>query len=248
MVKTIPGVRFIEGSATVLVVSPHSPVVDGKYENDLRTGLIAEAIQHKLDCCALINERFMKPAVDVPKSFENYLLDIFKTGHARKVPGYLEQIRNIVDTDGKTIVLWVHGIADHVALDQGQQHIADNRFSGQPQELHALIGYGQARDAKNDQPSAAFNTVSAFKDKLTGGGMTTLLTRRDSRLFRGHHKKRLNQWFNQLGYGFDKVESIQLEIREKGFRDSDKNANKAAGIIAKALSTLNAHQKTQNPG
>lgn len=238
MLKTIPGVRYIEGSSDILVVSPHSPLVDGTYENDKRTGVIVEAIQHVLGCSALINERFMKPLVGVQKSFENNLLDIFKTNNGRKVPGYLEQIQNIVDSEGKTIVLWVHGIADDVALDQGQQHIKDNRFSGQPHELHALIGYGKAQIAKNDQLSAAFDTVSIFKDQLTKGGLTTLLTRRGSRLFRGHHKKRLNQWFNQLGYGFDKVESIQLEIREKGFRDCVKNATKTAGIIAKALSAI----------
>ena len=68
--------------------------------------------------------------------------------------------------------------------------------------------------------------------------MTTLPTYNKGPNFRGRDAKRLNQWFYQLGYGFDKVESIQLEIREMGFRDSRQNALSTARIIADSLADL----------
>jgi len=65
--------------------------------------------------------------------------------------------------------------------------------------------------------------------------MTTIPTYREGKNFRDRDAKRLNQWFRQRGLSLDKVESSQLEIREKGFRDTDTNAVKTAYIIAQAL-------------
>lgn len=65
--------------------------------------------------------------------------------------------------------------------------------------------------------------------------MTTLPTHPEAWNYRGRDAKRLNQWFGQLGYGFDTVESLQLEIKEKGFRDSKPNALQAGQRIAQAL-------------
>lgn len=238
------GVRFIPGSTAVLIVAPHGPVIDGTFQNDVRTGIIAARIQQRLDCCALINDRFFKPKGPITKNLDDYFLDLFRIDHARKVPGYLARIKKVVATAGKTHVVWVHGIADDVAADQGRQHISSGLFAGPATGLHALIGWGQGGDPKTgdrrDNPTARPHTVAAFRDSLTAGGMTTVLTRHDGPNFRGRDAKRLNQWFLQEGFGFDRVESIQLEIKEQAFRDSRKNAEKTAGIIAGALAALPA--------
>jgi hypothetical protein len=236
------GIRFIEGSGNFLVIAPHGPFIGGAYQNDLRTGIIAEEIQRRLKCAAVINDRFFKPKGPIKKDAANYFLDVFRIDHAGKVSGYLDGIRDIVDSPGKTTVLWVHGIADDVALRQAEEHISRGLFSRDPATLHALIGYGQGKDPKkgdpNDRLSARTQTVKDFRDALTRGGMTTLLTYPEGSNFRGRDEKRLNQWFNHLGYGVDRVESIQLEIREKGFRDAKENALKTAGIIAEALKEI----------
>jgi hypothetical protein len=158
------------------------------------------------------------------------------------VPGYIDQIEAVAESGGKTTVVWVHGIADDVAEAQGKDHAALGLLPENAGPLHALIGYGQGGDPKTgdteDRFSALPETVETFRNHLTKGGMTTLLTHRESGNFRGRDSKRFNQWFIQTGYGLEQVESIQLEIRERGFRDSRKNALKAAGIIAQALSIL----------
>jgi len=62
------GIRYIPGKRDLLIVSPHSPVINGVFENDVRTGIIAENIQQALDCHAIINDLFFKPNRCILKS------------------------------------------------------------------------------------------------------------------------------------------------------------------------------------
>jgi len=242
MAKRSSGIRFIPGFTDILIVAPHGPVIDGEYQNDLRTGIVAAEIQQTLGCTAVINERFFKPKGEIKKDFENYFLDLFRIDHAAKVPEYTDPISETVKSSGKTVVVWVHGIADDMAVFHGRGHIDQGLFDGGPEQIDAFIGYGQGADPKSgethDRPTACQETVEMFRDRLTAGGMTTLLTRKAGANYRGRDSKRFNQWFVQQGYGFDEVESIQLEIKEKGFRDSRANAVKTAGIITRALLSI----------
>jgi len=239
MTKTSNGIRYMTGAKNILVIAPHGPFIKGSYQNDIRTGIIAEGLHKQLGCSTIINDSYFKPKGDIKKNAAKHFLDLFRIDHARKVPGYLEQIREIIESDGKTVVIWLHGIADDVAVNQGQLHGEQGLFRGKSSDLHALIGYGQGGNPKTgkqeDQLSARPATVEAFAYQLSKYGMTTVPTWREGGNFRGRDTKRLNQWFNKLGYSFDTVESIQLEIKEKDFRDSDTNACKTSHIIAKAL-------------
>jgi len=236
------GIRYILGRRDLLIVSPHSPVINGIFENDVRTGIIAENIQQVLDCHAILNDLFFKPKGPITKSLENYFLDLYRIDHSKKVPGYLSRIETIIKNGAKTTVVWVHGITDDVAMAQGREHKALGLFHKTPDKLQALIGYGQGGNPKTGETrsrySARNETVETFRDQLCAGGLTTILTHPAGSNYRGRDTKRLNQWFNQLGYGFEKVESMHLEIREKGFRDTEANAVKTANIIATALSFL----------
>ena len=86
-----------------------------------------------------------------------------------------------------------------------------------------------------DSAAEIILAIEALAFQLSSYGMTTVPTWREGGNFRGRDTKRLNQWFNKLGHSFDTVESIQLEIKEKDFRDSDTNACKTSHIIARAL-------------
>ena len=236
------GIRYIPGKRNLLVISPHSPVINGVFENDARTGIIAEHIQQALDCHAIINDLFFKPKGPIKKSFKDYYLDIYRIDHSRKVSGYLSRIEVIVKEDAKTYVLWVHGITDDVAAAQGQEHKSLGFFDQAPEMLQALIGYGQGGDPKTGEIQSRYTarqeTVETFRDELCAAGLTTILTYPAGSNYRGRDAKRLNQWFNQLGYGLDRVESMHLELREKGIRDTEANAVKTAGVIATALGCL----------
>ena len=242
MTQRPSGIRYIPGINNFLIMAPHGPFINGEYQNDIRTSIIAEHIQQTLDCHAIINDLFFKPKGPVKKSFENYLLDLYRIDHSRKVEGYLSRIEEIVQNGSKTYVVWVHGITDDVALAQGQEHRNLGLFDNSPENLHALIGYGQGGDPKTgetrDRFSARQESVETSRDHLCTGGLNTVLTHPAGSNDRGRDSKRLNQWFHQLGYGFDKVESFHLELREKDCRDSEKSAVRTAGIIAHALSQL----------
>ncbi|MFC1877742.1 hypothetical protein ACFL2E_10805 [Thermodesulfobacteriota bacterium] len=236
-------IRYIPGKCDLLVVSPHGPVINGVFENDVRTGIIAEKIQQALDCHAILNDLFFKPKGPITKSLENYFLDLYRIDHSKKVSGYLNRIESIIKNGAKKYVVWVHGITDDVAIAQGREHKSLGLFDEAPENLHALIGFGQGGDPKTGETrsrySARNETVETFRDQLCAEGLTTILTHPAGSNYRGRDTKRLNQWFNQLCYGFDRVESMHLEIREKGFRDTDANAVKTAKMIANALSLLN---------
>lgn len=242
MTNASSGIRFIPGSSDLLIVAPHGPVIDGEYQNDLRTGIIATEIQRVLGCTAVVNDRYFKPKGEIKKSVADYFLDLFRIDHAAKVPEYFDRITQAAKSSGKTLIVWVHGIADDMAASHGREHVEQGLFDGAPEKIDAFIGYGQGGDRKagetRDRFTARLETVTAFRDRLTAGGMTTLLTRKEGSNYRGRDSKRFNQWFVQQGYGFERVESIQLEIKETGFRDSRENAVKAAGIIAAALPAL----------
>jgi hypothetical protein len=236
------GIRYIPGKEHFLIVAPHGPIIDGEFQNDIRTGIIAENIQQALNCHAIINDLFFKPKGPIRKCADRYFLDLYRIDHAGKVRGYLSRIEEIVQSGGKTFVVWVHGITDDVALAQGREHRSLGLFENSPEKLHALIGYGQGGDPKTgetqDRLTARRQTVETIRDRLCAGGLTTVLTHPEGSNYRGRDAKRLNQWFNQLGYGFDRVESLHLELREKDCRDSERSAIRTAGIIAGALGHL----------
>ena len=241
MVKSINGIRYLTGSTDILLVAPHGPVIDGQYQNDLRTGVIAEEMHRQLDCYTIINDRFFKPKGKVKKNYDQYFLDLFRIDHAGKVPAYLDTIEEVVKREGQTRVIWLHGIADDFALTQGREHKALGLFDQPASSLQALIGYGQGGDPKtgdeSDMYTAGKTTVDQLCSELTSAGMITIPTHKRGNNYRGRDSKRLNQWFRQLGYSLDQVESIQLEISEKGFRDTDSNAVQTGKIIAQALRT-----------
>ena len=233
------GIRIIPGTSDLMIVAPHAPIIDGEYQNDIRTGVIAEAIQRQIGCMAVINHRFFKPKGAVHKDAANYFLDLYRIDHSHKVPSYLECIDRATRSEGRTLVIWLHGITDDVAVIQASEHRILGLYDAVPETLMALIGFGQGGDPKTAEPQDRFTaqriTVERLRDQLSAGGISTLLTHRHAGNYRGRDAKRLNQWFIQRGIGFDRVESLHLELREKGLRDSDDNALHAAAVIAKAL-------------
>ncbi len=242
MEKISGGIQILQGDSNLLVVAPHGPKINGKFENDVRTGIIARELHRLTGCSTIINNRFFKPKGLVKKDAQNYFLDLYRVDHSQKVSRYIDTINAMADTPKRTVVLWVHGIFDHFALDRGKEHMELGLFSGPPGDLHALIAYGQGGDPKTGDPSSCFSarqqTVDTFLTALNKQGMNTIFTHPRCNNYRGRDAKRFNQYFVQNGYTFDQVESIQLEIKESGFRDSEANAVRTAKIIAAALKKI----------
>ena len=238
----------IDGSTDILLIAPHACVRNGEPKDDENTGPITELVARQIGCSAIINTHFHKPddkkytkghkpkKNEYPHGLVYGNLDLNVIGDAEQVPGYLDAIRAVVDSPGKTIVIWIHGADDKKAKARARNF----KYPFRPAEIHAFIGYGQGDEpivkAKESRETADLTTVERFRDALIRNGMNAVKTDENSTNYRGRSEAGMNQWFLNQGYTLDLVESIQLEIRKDGFRDLHHNIEKTAGILIEALS------------
>ncbi len=242
MTRENPGIRFIEGRGDILLIAPHGPVVGGMPRNDENTGLLVERIGRRISRAAIINDEYLKPDAGSGVSLRNRRLDFNKARQARKHPLFMEWLRRVIHGPGLTTVVWIHGLSDRNALGEERKHRQSDGAKGARRELHALIGYGQGRDlwegTGESRYTASHAVVRRLVDLLGENGMTARVTRDNAPNYRGRHPGRMNQWFLEQGYGLDRVQSIQIEIRRSGFRDTPENIDRAAKNISSALLCL----------
>ena len=243
-------IEFISGSTNILLVAPHG--VETKPYDDEKTAELTREIQRHLKCDAIINPTFRKPD-DTKESkrnggdadLKNYYLDLNKIEQAKLHPTFIPKIKEVVDKKGSTYVFWIHGIDDENIKNQAEFF---KNFKESPDHLHALIGYGQGPDRsvsadkrtdtqKADNPSIEKETAKRFAQLLTQNGMNTEPTSPEGKNFCARSSKNMNQWFLLKEYNFEQVRSLQLEIRQEGFRKDDKIKD-TAKLIADAISAL----------
>ena len=259
----IDGIRILPGTTNVLIVAPHGAfqtLKSGKrkYRNDEKTGIIAEAIHKHKDAgwFTVINDDFIKPDEDENEEpdFRAKRLDLYKIEQAELVPGYLEAIKGAVDANkGKTLVVWIHGMGDGSATTETGKHIKAKKSKKKDGDLHALIGYGQGKHPRigelkaskkakpedsKDRHTADTATIERFRKELTARGIHTLIARDDASNYRGRDPERLNQWFLNQDYKPEQVESFQIEIREKDFRENEAQCVETAKKLVEALRTI----------
>ncbi len=246
----VKGIEYHKGTTNILLVAPHG--VETAPLDDKKTAELTREIQQHLKCDAIINPTFRKPddtkeskRNDGDADLKNYYLDLNNIEQAEKHPTFISKIREVLDKNGSTYVFWIHGIDDDRI--KGQAKFL-NKYKKHPDQLHALIGYGQGPDRsvsldkrtddnKADSPSIEKETAESFMQLLTQKGMNTELTSPEAGNYCARSSKNMNQWFLLNGYKLEQVRSLQLEIREEGFRKDDKIKD-TAKIIADAISTL----------
>ena len=227
--------NIIPGDTRILLIAPHGVSVPGKKKDDINTDELTEKIANRINCSAIINNLIKRNKLD---------LNIIS--QAERHPKFIKAISNIAGKDGHTLVVWIHGAADGSVKREARNKTSN--FTGKPDELHALIGYGQGPNPKipatkrkgEDRKSkltATKKTAEKLKGLLTHNGLATILTRDNAPNFRGRNPDNMNQWFLKKGYDLSTVQSLQLEIRHDGFRGIDE-IDKTAKIIATALSEL----------
>jgi len=231
-------IKVIPGNSSLLLIAPHG--VSTKPKDDINTDILTHEIVKQLGCCGIINDVFRKPRKMKGPNLENKDLNLYKIEQAQMHPTFLDEIRKMIKPPGKTLVVWIHGMKNSSAKTEAKNKAS--KFKGRADALHALIGFGQGDSPKTGEPKNSFTarkeTANRFKNLLTEYGLTTILTRKNASNFRGRHEDYMNQWFMNEGYKRSQVESIQLEIREKDFRDTVDNLKKTANILSKALSGL----------
>jgi hypothetical protein len=208
-----PTVEFHEGKTDILIVAPHAV-----QEDDDNTEVIAFNMAAQLECSYLINNR-------VKRGEGNYN----SKKDAIKDHEFITNLRSILDEDGPTLVLWIHGI-DEENIPKEKKRLG----LGDDENLDCLIGYGQP-----DRFTALPEIVEKLCSILNEKGISARIAS-DTSKYRGWSKDNMNQWcrnqeeYNDLG----KVQSIQLEFRKKGLRSTPEEAQKTGEMLAAVFNQL----------
>jgi hypothetical protein len=141
-------VKFIKGSTDVLVIAPHG--IKTKPRDDKNTDAIATEITNQLGCSALIND-----------SSKRSKLDYNSRADAETDEKFIKNFRSILDTEGPTLVLWIHG------YDKGNGPALENQLGIRDNgSLDCLIGFGQGRPNRYTAKSDTVNRlISVFSDQ-----------------------------------------------------------------------------------
>jgi len=240
--------KIIEGDSRILLIAPHACIRNGEPKDDENTGPITEMVARQIGCSAIINTFFHKSDnkkyrkghkpkdKEYPHGLEYGNLNLNLIADAKLVPGYLNAIRAVIDKPGKTTAIWIHGADDNKAKEIALK----GDYAYMPNDIHAFIGYGQGNEpitkAVGSRHTAESGIVERFRDALIGNEMNAVLADDNSTNYRGRSEVGMNQWFLNGGYTLEKVQSFQIEIREKGFRKNDEQCQNTARIIADAIS------------
>ncbi|MBI9085420.1 MAG: radical SAM protein [Desulfobacterales bacterium] len=214
------GIREIQQEPRIVLVAPHGVMGD-----DDRTDLIAYEAQGLLNCAAVINKSIKRDDTN---------LNDFVT--ASQCHPFFYPLERMLSAPKFRLVVWIHGGDENGK--NWKDAINAGGFGCKPEEIDAFIGYGQGSTEKDDRLTANLETAEAFRDELTSAGMVSVLTGRGAPRFRGWAWDNMNQYLNRMKVPFDRGQSLQIEIRNKGFRNTPKNAKKTAEIIFKALKAV----------
>jgi len=166
MPKQPDSIRFVQRSTDILLIAPHGKPP----ESDSNTAILAKTLANKLNCSVFINDRF-------PRAERNYNLRI----DAEKDTTFIKNLRSVLDAEGTTLVVWVHGI--------GPESMGNEKTAmGHKGRLDCLIGFGQP-----DRHSIPEAKVNSFIDLFAKNGLIARKTRDDADDFRGRSTDYMNQ-------------------------------------------------------
>lgn len=247
-------IGLIGGHNRVLLVAPHGFNGDKTRKlkaDDINTAALTREISKKLNCYALINETYKKPKkikdphtekeFEGPPDPENKRINVNRKDQVEKYLNeeFLEplkgSVQKIIEEYGSAIIFWIHGIDD--------ANINGDSVAGDPSNVHVLIGIGQGNKKRS---TAKKQTVLHLIDCLSANGnrkkVSAALAKEES-YYCGNDTNTMTQYFRK-DYALSKVESIQLEIKYTGFRES-KNITSTAEAFYDAFSKLIAPKELQ---
>lgn len=154
------------------------------------------------------------------------MLQISDATDTKKDPHFISDIRSVLDENGPTVVVWIHGI--------GKTGLRDYKeamgFTGR---LDCLVGFGQP-----DRHTILEASVDSLINLLLEQKIIAEKTRFDANDYRGWAKDNMNQWFRQQTEynNLKKVQSVQLEFSQ--FRRRKDKLRHTADAISAVLSAI----------
>lgn len=247
-------IGLIGGHNRVLLVAPHGFNGDRARDlgaDDINTAILTKEISDRINCYALINEIYKKPKkikdshtgkeFEGPPDPENKRINVNRKDQVEKYLNeeFLEplkgSVQKIIEEYGSAIIFWIHGIDD--------ANINGDSVAGDPLNVHVLIGIGQGNIKR---PTAKEQTVNRLISCLSANGNRNKVSgalAKEGSYYCGNDTNTMTQYFRE-NYPLSEVESIQLEIKYTGFRES-KDITSTAEAFSDALSKLIAPKELQ---
>jgi DNA repair photolyase len=229
-----------QGKRNILVIAPH-----GHPSDDTGTYELARLIADQLDCYAVVNQKYRKPGnLKAGESYDvAYQVDLNLWANVDNSPqakthflGPIDNFKNeILKNHQSPLILHIHGIEN-----ENLEKVAEllPKYKGRAGDLNFLIGYGQ-RKGDSSRLTADFDKVITpllSPERGLKGDLAPVDPIFDQngieRWYCGNDPKRLNQ---VLCIPKGKVQSLQLEFRKSGLRDSEDGRAEASKNISEAL-------------
>jgi hypothetical protein len=248
----IPRIKHPRGKNRILVIAPHGVMGDDDY-----TDIIAEHLHEEFDCFAVINKGFSRPdedkgetsdpaksVLDLGRISDGELLRKLCVGtpdnkppHDEDLLGWIDFfIHEIIGALGRPLLIHVHGIHN----DSIEKVASITSYKNTPENLHALIGYGQRNPKEQETLTAEKKTVeqliknlAAEKINAVEAPVKRVKIKGKLRGYCGSEPDVLNQYLRKKS--IKNAQSIQMEIRQSDFKDDPKTARKTADSIANAI-------------
>lgn len=223
-------IEFIEGATNILLIAPH-----GHEKDDKNTGALTRKVAEQSGCYAIVNEVYGRKA-DTPHRINlNDLSEVKEHLQNEFLTPILEYKNKIVETYGSTWIFWIHGASNKSIVNDIKDYPNIN-----PDEIKVLVGYGQKEG--NDRLTVKQEIANTLIDALTQNGLDALEANpkvpKGTLSFCAHDRNNMNQIFRAGEYRDPNVQSIQLEFRKLGCRDTEKNIEDTAQKLVKAISAL----------
>jgi len=230
------------GNRNILVIAPH-----GHSKNDKGTYEFARRLADELDCYAVVNKKYQKPEsakLNVPDA-SKFAVDLNRWEQFNQFPetkkdffGPIKRFKKLNLTEHKDLlILHIHGIGD---INSRKAAKLLPEYKKNPESLHLLIGYGQRKNDSSRQTADINTFVSPLINELKEQGINSAMApiepiknkNGDDQWYCGNDEKRLNQY---LCRPKNKVQSLQLELKNRGVRDKKLNIEKTAIKLADAV-------------
>lgn len=235
-------IELITGKNPILLIAPH-----GIYGDDDNTDKLTRKMAQRLNCYAVINGIYSRPVAatkNKPAKVADKAALILNLNSISQITAHLKDefldpiikyTDEIKAINGSPLVVLIHGIENKNA----------NNHYGKDTDIVIGIGLGHGSpdslscDRKLSDKLQGLLGKSGTKKIRTVYSDNYLPTAPTSK-YAGSDEDNLNQLFaNEKSKVRDTtVQSLQLEIRKAGFRDSAKNINSTAERLSVALAEL----------
>lgn len=234
-----------KGNCNVLLIAPH-----GHPEDDTNTGKLARELADRLDCYAVINEKYQKwsnAGLTEPNP-DNFAVDLYcwaeAMGNEKTKTEFIDVIKlfkkKILETGNPALLIHIHGIKNKNMLLVAEKL---NEYKDKQDSLHAVIGYGQRKGdnsrftaSKTDLVIPLIDAFGELDFNVAFAPVDPIIVKKGKKRIKkwycGNHSGRLNQRLNKPK---KQVHSLQIEFRKKDVREFDSEIIETATILETAI-------------